>query len=139
MPGNGGVAVKALLGIGVVASAIVLTLAGWLSLYPGRTDPKSMSYVLWKHELYKLDVPDAAAAMIGDPHREALVLGKSQKELERRFGHLLSLSEVPPRLKGCYHEYGEEPGTEVRFIAESDWMVVFSKDRAAKLVLLKSC
>jgi hypothetical protein len=129
----------ALLGFGGILCTVILIAAGWMLLYPERTDPKSLSYFLWKHGLHSMEVSDAAAAMIGDQNREDLILGKTEPELERRFGHLLSSSEIPTYLRHCYQEYGEESGQEVRFIARSDWMIIFSKNRAVRLVLIKSC
>jgi hypothetical protein len=124
---------------GIIISVPVLVLGGWLSLYPERADPKNLGYILWKHNLYSMAIPDAAAAMIGDPNRDSLVVGKSKEELNMRFGHLHSVSEAPSYLRHCYHEYGEEPGHEPRFIADSDWMIIFAGNRAIRLVNIKSC
>ena len=45
-----------------------------------------MKYVLWKHDLYPMDVNDAMGAMIGDSGREKLVVGKTKAQLQRKFG-----------------------------------------------------
>ena len=116
-----------------VISAFV-ALLGWYWLYPSTSDPKNLQYVLWKRDLYPLDVDIALGTMIGDSHRDSLVLGKSRKDLMQKFGYL-----VPgEQLQGGYREYFLRSGySDVAVLRQSEWMVVFVEGKASKLVLLK--
>jgi|SRR5580692_1756366 hypothetical protein len=109
----------------------------WALAYP-EPDPKNIKYVLWKHGLYRMDLDTASDTMIGDANREILVLGKTKVELREKFGYLSSLSEASLNLRGCY-ENSDWKGMDVLLIRKSPWMIVFSGDKATKLVLIKGC
>jgi hypothetical protein len=81
---------------------------------------------------------DAAEAMIGDTERERLVLGKTEEQLQRRFGNIVPLPFANQRQRNCYEgtRWNHRP---VVFIGYSDWMVVFDGDRAVELALIKGC
>jgi hypothetical protein len=121
----------------VVALAIAI-LIGWAFAYPSASDPKNIKYVLWKNTLYPMDLDTATGTMIGDASREKLVLGNTKAELRERFGYLSTLAEVSPYFSGCYQN-SDWKGADVLFIRKSPWMVVFSGDKATKLVLIKGC
>ena len=120
----------------VVAFSIAVVII-WTLTYP-EPDPKNIKYVLWKHGLYGMDLDTASDTMIGDAGREMLVLGKTKVKLREKFGYLSTLSEVSPYLKGCYQN-SDWKRPDVLFIRKSPWMIVFSGDKAAKLVLIKGC
>jgi hypothetical protein len=123
----------------VVLLVFALTFgAGWILTYPDSSDPKNIRYVLWKRGLYRMDADRAIAPMIGDRHRDDLVVGKTREELRSRFGRLLTLAQASPYYKFCYQTSGWKD-SDVLFIDRSPWMIVFKGDRAAELVLLKGC
>lgn len=122
--------------VSVILLAVFLAIGTWILLYPDG-DPKNIKYVLWKTGLYKIDLDAAANTMIGDAHRNDLVVGKTKAQLRNRFGYLLTLAEVTPYNRGCYQENWK--GRNVLFIRQSQWMVVFDSDRATDLVLIKGC
>jgi hypothetical protein len=121
----------------IVVGAVAIFFGGWSLAYPP-PDPKSIQYVLWKADLYKLALPDATGAMVGDPHRDDLVLGKTRAQLEKRFGPLVPLADAPPYLRACYQD-SDWKTRDVLFIANSEWMVVFDGGKAVDLVLMKGC
>jgi len=123
-----------------VAIVVVFSIAVvivWTFAYP-EPDPKNIKYVLWKHGLYGMDLDTASDTMIGDVSREMLVVGKTKSKLQEKFGYLSTLSEASPYLRGCYQN-SDWKGTDVLFIRKSPWMIVFSGDKATKLVLIKGC
>ena len=123
-----------------VAIAVVFSIAVvivWTLAYP-EPDPKNIKYVLWKHGFYGMDLDTTSDTMIGDASREVLVVGKTKSKLREKFGYLSTLSEASPYLRGCYQN-SDWKGTDVLFIRKSPWMVVFSGDKATKLVLIKGC
>ena len=125
----------------VVVAAVVLALAfviGWALTYPFPSDPKNIRYVLWKSGLYRMDADNATIAMVGDPDRDKLVVGKTREELRSRFGRLLTLAEASPYYKFCYQTTSWK-GSDVLFIGHSPWMIVFKGDTAIDLVLIKGC
>jgi hypothetical protein len=69
--------------------------------YPDEGDPKNIKYVLWKHGLYKMDLDLATEVMVGDPHRESLVIGKTEAQLKKRFGYLLTPDEASFYVRAC--------------------------------------
>ncbi len=75
-----------LLTLSLVLTLAVALVVLWNLTYPSPVDSKNMKYVLWKHDLYPMDVNDAMGAMIGDSGREKLVVGKTKAQLQRKFG-----------------------------------------------------
>lgn len=122
-------------------SVLVLFATGievWRATYPDASDHKSLRYVLWKRGLYKMNLDIAADLMTGDSDRERIVVGKTKRELHEKFGYLLSSEDASPYLRACYQS-SPWRDRDVLFIRRSPWMVVFDKDRAANLVLIKGC
>jgi hypothetical protein len=120
----------------IVVAVIVVFFAGWALTYPSSSDPKNVKYVLWKAGLYKVSLDRATTAMIGDPNRDKLVVGKTKEQLRSKFGSLLSPVEASPYLRECY-QTSDWKDRDVLFIGRSPWMVVFDGDRATNLVLIK--
>ncbi len=120
----------------LVLVVVVTFLGGWALMYPS-PDPKSIKYVLWKADLYRLNLDEATGTMVGDPDRDKLVVGKTKAQLRDKFGPLLS-ADASPYLKGCYQNSAWKD-KDVLFIGQSSWMVVFDGDRATNLVLIKGC
>jgi hypothetical protein len=121
----------------LVLGVVVVFFGGWALTYPS-PDPKSIKYVLWKADLYRLNPDEATGTMVGDPHRDKLVVGKTKPQLRDKFGSLLLPAEASPYLRGCYHNSSWKD-RDVLFIGQSSWMVVFDGDRATNLVLVKGC
>lgn len=122
----------------IIVVVVVVFFGGWALTYPSSSDPKNIKYVLWKADLYKVNLDQATAAMVGDPNRDKLVVGKTKAQLRDKFGPLLSSAEASPYLKGCYQNSAWKD-KDVLFIGQSSWMVVFDGDRATNLVLIKGC
>ncbi|HEY6386978.1 MAG TPA: hypothetical protein VIX91_14985 [Candidatus Acidoferrum sp.] len=116
---------------------VAMFFGGWALTYPS-PDPKSIKYVLWKADLYKLNLDEATGTMVGDRHRDKLVVGKTKAQLRDKFGSLLSPAGVSAYLRGCYQNSSWKD-REVLFIRQSPWMVVFDGDKATNLVLVKGC
>jgi hypothetical protein len=108
----------------------------WNAMYPSESDPKNIHYVLWKAGLYPLDPDVALDTMIGDRHRDNLVIGKTREDLNRKFGQLRSPPEAAEYYRKAYEE-GPYHGLDVSFLRGSPWMVVFEKGRASRLALIK--
>lgn len=122
----------------IIVAAIVIFFGGWALTYPSASDPKNIKYVLWKADLYKLNLDVATAAMVGDRNRDRLVVGKTRSQLRDKFGLLLSPSDASPYFRGCYQN-SPWKGRDVVFIGQSSWMVVFNGEKATNLVLIKGC
>jgi hypothetical protein len=118
--------------------AVVMFFGSWALAYPDSNDPKNLRYVLWKADLYKVNLDQATATMVGDPLRDKLVVGKTKAQLRDKFGSLLLPADASPYLKGCYQNSSWKD-RDVLFIGKSSWMVVFDGERATNLVLIKGC
>ncbi|MGD0478730.1 MAG: hypothetical protein ABSA42_01090 [Terracidiphilus sp.] len=97
-----------------------------------------MLYIGWRLGLPTLDPDYALGTMVGDRHRDTLVIGKTNEQLTKRFGYLLTLDQTGGYNKFCY-DNSDYKGKHVLFLRNSNWMVVMSNDRAVNLVLIKGC
>lgn len=122
----------------VIALTVATFLGGWIAIYPSANDHKNIGYVLWKAGLYRMNLNIATETMVGDPNRDKLVVGKTEAELQRRFGFLLEPSQASEYLRSCYLGSSWK-SQKVLFLRNSSWMVIFSGDRATDLVLVKGC
>jgi len=122
----------------VICTLVLILVVGWALMYPSSSDAKNIKYVLWKAGLYKMNLEVATAAMVGDPNRDKLVVGKTKADLRDKFGLLLAPVEASPYLRGCYQSSSWKD-RDVLFIGQSSWMVVFDGDKAINLVLIKGC
>ena len=123
----------------VIAIIVILIVFGaWVFTYPSASDPKNMRYVLWKVGLYRMDPDVATDTMIGDPGRDALVLGKTKRQLRDKFEYLALPADASPYLRTC-HQRSPWKDKDVLFIRKSPWMVVFDGDTATNLILVKGC
>ncbi len=120
-----------------VLVVFVAVMGGWFALYPSARDSKSMQYRLWKAGLFNLSVSEASDAMVGDPNRDALIVGKTKSQLETKFGHLLGLNEVSPYFKEFYMSNPAWRHETPSFIKDSAWMILFEHDKGRELVLVK--
>ena len=121
--------------IGVFALAVFFGAWEWTYPHP---DPKNFRYVFWKAGLYKGNVDEMTDLMIGDGHRDELVVGKTKEELGDTFGSMLTLDEASEYMRFCY-QTGGFTNRNVLFIRKSAWMVEFDGDRATGIVLMKAC
>lgn len=119
----------------VIVFIAVLAIGGWSLSYPG-DDPKGIKYVAWKAGLCKMDPDLAVGIMVGDANRDRLVVGKTKEQLRRRFGDLLTLEEAPEYYRQG-HDDSAWKNSDVLFIRNSPWMIVFDGDRATRLILMK--
>jgi hypothetical protein len=120
--------------------ALVLATLGLIEIgleYPS-ADPHGIRYKLWKMGFHTMDTDTATGAMIGDQNREVIIIGKTKKQLRKRFGYLVPAQNASPYLRSCYLS-SEWKAKDVAFIRTSPWMVVFDSDRAKDLVLIKGC
>jgi hypothetical protein len=117
---------------------LVVCIGGWALMYPSSGDPKNIKYVFWKAGLYRVNLDVATTAMVGDPSRDKLVVGKTKTQLRDRFGLLLSPAEASPYLRGCYQNSSWKD-RDVLFIGQSSWMIILDGDKATNLVLIKGC
>jgi hypothetical protein len=121
----------------VIVIAVVVFFGGWALMYPS-PDPKNVRYVLWKADLYKLNLDEATGTMVGDRNRDKLVVGKTKSQLRDKFGPLLAPVDASPYLQGCYQN-SPWKDRDVFFIGQSSWIVVFDGEKATNLVLVKGC
>ena len=123
----------------ICALALCLFVGGWALTYPDYYDPKGMPYVMWKLGLTRIDPDRALSIMTHTNEPERLVLGKSEEELDRKFGYLTSVDNASPYLRGCYLSSAWN-GKPVKFLRSSEWMVIFGDNRrATNLILVKGC
>jgi hypothetical protein len=115
---------------------IVAVFVVWILIYPSDSDPKNIKYVLWKNDLYQMNLDEAVGTMIGDVEREKLVVGKSKVQLQKKFGYLVSPSDSHPYMRSCYLE-SPWKDRDVLLIRGGPWMVLFSGEKATELRLCK--
>ena len=115
----------------------VLGLAGWQFLIVGPGDPRDLRYQAWKLGVYPLRIDDALGTMIGDPHRDSVVIGKTKEQLVSRFG-FVSSTPGNDYIRYCY-DNSPYRGKSVLFIRNSNWMVLMKDGVADVLVLAKGC
>ncbi len=114
-----------------------LLLGCWVSLYGGYYDPKNLAYVLWKHDLWKIDTNRALSIMTHDRDPASLVIGKSKEQVHKKFGPLIPLNEASAYVQTCAAT--ELAAGNSMMLGKSEWLVTFSGDRAIKLSLVKGC
>jgi hypothetical protein len=125
----------------ILVVGALLVCGCWELLYSSNDDPKSIGYALWKAGAYKMNLDTATGIMIGDVRRDELIVGKTEPELEKRFGPMWEPNELAPEEyhRKCWHN-SPWKDRKVRFIKHNSWwMVVFDGDKATDLVLLKGC
>jgi hypothetical protein len=86
----------------LVVTVSVAAVMEWVLQYPSESDPKNIKYILWKTNLYGMDVDAATGTMIGDRGREKLVVGKTRVQLQEKFGYLVMVTDASPYLRSCY-------------------------------------
>jgi hypothetical protein len=117
---------------------LILSVGVWELLYHN-ADKKDLRYIGWKYGIYPLDPDSALETMVGDVHREDLVLGKTEVELIKTFGYVTPISQADDGYYGfCYRTSGR-PSQPALMLGNSNWMVLMKDGRAEGLVLLKGC
>jgi hypothetical protein len=129
-----------LLTVGAVLLLAALGLLAWAYLlYPDEHDPKSLRYVLWKHDLVSIDLDRAAYVIADDPDgKRDLVIGQSKAQLRARFGFLLTPHEAGPMLERCIQGSWADK-RDALYLRHSDMIVVFENGIAADTGVLKPC
>jgi hypothetical protein len=110
----------------------------WWATYPGPDDPKGIMYIGWRFGLPSLNPDRALGTMVGDIHRENLVIGKTKDELIRRFGYVTTVDQASEYVRYCYFN-SPYYGKDVLILRYSNWMVLMDNGRAVDLVLVKGC
>src|SRR5271169_6386793 len=87
---------------GAIILFAIVVFGSWWATYPGPDDPKGFEYIGWRLGLPTLDPDRALGTMIGDVHRDGLVIGKTKGELVKRFGYVTTLEEASTYVKYCY-------------------------------------
>ena len=119
----------------VIAAILLVIVVGWVGMYPDKYDPKNIHYVLWKWHLAPIDLDRAVSTMHHDRWSERMILGKSEAEVTKRFGYLLSPDAAPP----CFRAESEgvaPPRDKALFLRKSDYLVIFHNGVAVRVVLL---
>jgi hypothetical protein len=122
--------------VALFSASMCLVIVLWTLTYPSENDPKNIKYVLWKRDLYPMNLDTAVGTMIGDTSREKLVVGKRKTQLQKKFGYLTSPSDAHPYMKSCYLE-SPWKGQDVLLIRNGPWIVLFSGENAVDLRLCK--
>jgi hypothetical protein len=110
----------------------------WVATYGDYYDPNNIHYVLWKWGIASIDPGRALSIMTHDSNSQRLVVGRTEYELQRKFGYLRSVSEAPPYLRDCYLS-SDWKGKTVKFLRDGPYKVVFENGKATDLVLMKPC
>ena len=115
-----------------------LFIAGWAALYRGYYDPKNIAFVLWRHDLWKIDKDRALSIMTHAQDPDSLVVGKTRSEIAEKFGPLTPMTEASAYVRGCASQEELTSGNTM-MLRHSEWMVTFSGDQAIRLTLVKGC
>lgn len=122
----------------MIVGALVISIGVWELLYHN-ADPKDLRYKGWKLGIYPMDPDSALETMVGDVHRDDLVIGKTEAELIKKFGYVIPVSQADDGYYGsCYRTSGR-PSQPALVLRNSIWMVLMKDGRAVDLVLLKGC
>ncbi len=122
----------------IVVCIPCLFVAGWAALYSGYYDPKNIGFLLWRHDLWKIDRDRALSIMTHAPDPDSLVVGKTRGEVAEKFRPLTPMTEASAYVRGCASQEELTSGNSA-MLGHSEWMVTFSGDRATKLTLFKGC
>ena len=117
---------------------VAVVIGVWWATYPGPDDPKGFIYIGWRLGLPTMDQDRALETMVGDIHRDDLVIGKTRDELINKFGYVTTIDRASGYVKYCYTN-SPYSGKQVLILRNSNWMVVMKNDRVADLVLAKGC
>ena len=80
--------------VALALTFFIAIIIGWTVTYPSDSDPKNIKYVLWKNDLYGMNLDTATGTMIGDGSREKLVIGKTKVQVREKFGYLSTPADV---------------------------------------------
>jgi len=124
----------------LVATVLLIMsgLALWHAIHPEPSDPKGPRYQGWKLGIYPLDPDIALDAMIADPHRDKLVMGKTKGELAKRFGYVTSIGEASKHVQLCYAD-SHLRGKPALVLRDSWWVIAMEDGRAIDMVYEKGC
>jgi len=132
---------KTLIWLSSAVGAFAVFVFMWAEMYPSPADPKSIQYVLWKADIYRVeayksDNSAVSEAMVLDRHRDDLILGKSEQELSKRFGRLARPDEMSPEFRDFAHD-ARWKGMKIRYIKGTAWLIAFDHEKAVDLLLVK--
>jgi hypothetical protein len=101
-------------------------------------DRVNFRYIAWKHGLYRMPLDEALDGMVEDPNRDSLVIGKTEAELDAKFGFITSVSEASSYVNYCYFN-SEYHNTDAVILRRSNWMVLMHNGRAKQLLRVTGC
>jgi hypothetical protein len=127
---------RLMFGLAIACLFLLLIFGIWIAVSPGRDNASGPLYVLWKAGAFPFDSSVVYPSMVGDIHRDALVVGLDVSELERRFGRLRTRAEATPDYQKHYSDrfYLDK---EIRWLDDSPWLVILENGRAKELHLMK--
>jgi hypothetical protein len=117
---------------------LALGLAVWQVMYPGPYDDKSLRYRAWKIGIPLLTQDQGLETMVIDPHRNDLVIGKTEVQLAKRFGYVTPMDHASDYVQYCFKN-SPYWGREAIVLRNSAWMVLMKNSRAYDLVPAKGC
>jgi hypothetical protein len=97
-----------------------------------------MRYWAWRHGIVNIDLERALDEMANDPGRDSLILGKTESELNDKFGFTLPVEQTSPYIQYCYKNSSYSK-TRVLMLRHSNWMVLMKDGRAAELLRVSGC
>ena len=106
-----------------------------------RPDPEqatSVRYWAWKHGLVKMDLDRAVNEMVNDPGRDSIVVGKTEPELQAKFGFTLPVDQASSYVQYCYKN-SPYTTSHVFMLRRSNWMVLMRDGKAARLLRVSGC
>jgi len=106
-----------------------------------RPDPEqatSVRYWAWKHGLAKMDLDQAVIEMVNDPGRDSIVVGKTEPELQTKFGFTLPVDQASSYVQYCYKN-SPYTTSHVFMLRHSNWMVLMRDGKAAQLLRVSGC
>jgi hypothetical protein len=121
----------------MIVGVLILSVGVWELLYHS-ADPKDLRYKGWKLGIYPMDPDSALETMVGDVHRDDLVIGKTEAELIKKFGYVTPMSQADEYNDYCYRTSGR-PLQPALILRKSGWIVLMKDGRAEELVLFKGC
>lgn len=124
-------------GIGLCCACVLCAgvLGAWAFVYPDPHDPKGPRYVLWKWHCFPFDADVVYRSMVGDPDRDALVVGLTVAQIECRFGPLRTGANCTEYQR--HYVERDLSDCQFRWLGDSPWAVVLENGRATDLRLMK--
>jgi hypothetical protein len=121
--------------------ALVVLLIVLISILLTRGDSQrstSVRYWAWKHGILKMDLDQALVEMVNDPSRDRIVLGKTESELNAKFGFTLPPEQASSYVQYCFKN-SQYNTSQVLMLRSSNWMVLMQNGKVAQLLRVSGC